>query len=181
MISETRRAILKQMALGPLALMFASGQCNNAVFILLNSIGVYSSSRKPNMKTDLGSIIRTTVDAWNRHDLISLGQYLSDDIVLVHPSLSGPLRGKENYIKSDQDFLRSFPDAHIEIVSILSQGDLVAFEFVMTGTHLGEFKGKVATGKRISIPVVEMTLFRGGKICEVRRYLDTDAYNRQLS
>lgn len=127
------------------------------------------------------AIIKATVDAWNRHDVETLSSYLSDDIMLLHPSLNEPLRGKDKYIEYDRAFLQSFPDAHIEIVNILNQNELIAFEFIMSGTHLGAFKGRAATGKKINIPVVEMTLLCDGKICEVRRYLDTNTYSKQLS
>lgn len=136
---------------------------------------------KIQMENTPTAIIKATVDAWNRHDVETLSSYLSDDIVLIHPGLSEPLRGKDNYIEYDRAFLQSFPDAHIEIVNIINQDELIAFEFIMSGTHLGDFKGRAATGKKINFPVVEMTLLRDGKICEVRRYLDTNAYNKQLS
>lgn len=133
------------------------------------------------MGSELINVIKRTVDAWNNHDIETLSNYLSEKVVLVHPSLRQPLRGKGKYMEYDKAFLQSFPDAQIEIVSILDVDNLVAFEFVMRGTHLGAFKGKPASGKRISIPIVEMISFRKGKISEVRRYLDPSAYDEQLS
>lgn len=131
-------------------------------------------------KLSYRTIIEATVAAWNSHDLEGLGDHLSDDITLHHPSLDTPLVGKDTYLAYDRRFLEAFPDARIQVKNIATADDVAAMEFIMHGTNHGHFRGKEPTGRSIKIPIVEIFAFKGNKICEVRRYLDPSLYGRQL-
>jgi predicted ester cyclase len=45
-------------------------------------------------------------------------------------------------------FRTSFPDLHMEIVELISEGDRVVGRFKCSATHLGEWRGRPPTGKR---------------------------------
>ena len=46
---------------------------------------------------------------------------------------------------------RGFPDAHVELVEAIEEGDMVSFRLAGHGTHLGPFLGIESTGKTVRI------------------------------
>jgi predicted ester cyclase len=54
----------------------------------------------------------------------------------------------------------SFPDIRVEPIRIAAEGDLLAADLRISGTHEGEFLGAAPTGNRIELDV--MTFLRFG-------------------
>lgn len=71
-------------------------------------------------------------------------------------------------------FLASFPDTHMEIVDLIAEGDTVVGRFKCSGTHLGEWRGHAATGRRFT-RVDEVGIFRieDGRIAQAWSLEDT--------
>lgn len=80
-----------------------------------------------------------------------------------------------------QSFRTAFPDVHLEIEQMLAEGDLVAFRFTMTGTHRGPFQGIEATGRRISVPGLDLVRLREGKLTEHWGGADLNLLKNQLA
>src|SRR3954447_4448282 len=55
-------------------------------------------------------------------------------------------------------------DVVSEQVALIAEGDRVAYQALFTGTHSGEFLGFPATGKRLTLPVLEVWRIDGDKI-----------------
>jgi predicted ester cyclase len=78
-------------------------------------------------------------------------------------------------------FRASFPDVHMEVVELISEGDKVVGRFTCSATHLGEWLGYAPTGRRFE-RVDEVSIFRlrDGRIVHVWSLEDTLARLRQL-
>lgn len=61
---------------------------------------------------------------------------------------------------------KTYPDYTMKIIRQFEDGDTVISEFVMTGTHKGEFIGIMPTSKVIEITGVDIDKVVGGKIVE---------------
>ena len=59
-----------------------------------------------------------------------------------------------------------FPDVHVEIESMVAEGDLVAVRLTFSGTH-------APTGERATWPEMVLTRFSGGKAVESWEVTDT--------
>ena len=59
-----------------------------------------------------------------------------------------------------------FPDAHVELASIVEEGDLLSFRLDGSGTNLGVFLGVGPTGKTIRIRGIHHVRIRDGRIIE---------------
>jgi predicted ester cyclase len=78
-------------------------------------------------------------------------------------------------------FLGSFPDTRMEIVDLIAEGDRVAARFTCSGTHMGEWLGYAATGRRFEvIDEVSIYRFRDGRIVESWGLEDTLGRLEQL-
>lgn len=62
-----------------------------------------------------------------------------------------------------------------------AEGDPVAGHYVLTGTHLGDFAGIVATNDSISLEVHDLLRISGGQIVEHWTKIDSPELLQQLS
>jgi predicted ester cyclase len=78
-------------------------------------------------------------------------------------------------------FRVSFPDAHMEIVELIAEGDKVVGRFTCSATHMGDWLGQAPTGRRFErVDEVSIFRFRDGKIVQVWSLEDTLDRLRQL-
>jgi steroid delta-isomerase-like uncharacterized protein len=60
----------------------------------------------------------------------------------------------------------AFPDIKYSIHDLFAEGDRVCVRVTMQGTHLGDFFGIPATGKRVSVDGTHILRIQDGKIAE---------------
>jgi predicted ester cyclase len=78
-------------------------------------------------------------------------------------------------------FRASFPDVRMEIVELIGEGDKVVGRFTCSATHLGEWLGHAATGRRFErVDEVSIFRFRDGLILHAWSLEDTLGRLRQL-
>jgi predicted ester cyclase len=83
------------------------------------------------------------------------------------PSPDGrPIVGPEGFKPFFQSFRLAFPDIHVSIARIVSQGDMVAAHCHVTGTHLGAGLGIAPTGAPIDFWGMCIASVRDGRIQE---------------
>ncbi len=87
----------------------------------------------------------------------------------------------EVYLQGPQG---AFPDITLQHTNIVEQGDQVVVEFVATGTHLGPLmtpNGEIeATGKPVTLHVVEIHTWKDGKLVNLVQYQDPTSPLRQI-
>jgi steroid delta-isomerase-like uncharacterized protein len=91
-----------------------------------------------------------------------------------HGGAAGDLVGPQALIDSLNPFYEAMPDWHVSEDYVVAQGDRVASRGTISGTHLGNFMGVPATGKKVSwTGIIIYRLDADGKIIE--RWQDFDA------
>src|SRR3954471_4489243 len=125
-----------------------------------------------------GELVRWAFERLNDHDVAPLKEFWTDDTVEHFPDRT--CRGAEEIAAYFEDTLRALPDFHMEIVSLVEQGDDVFVQWHLTGTHQGPLLGIEPTGKRLAIDGIDHFVFRDGKV--VSNFIVTDqlAYARQI-
>ena len=80
-----------------------------------------------------------------------------------------------------EPFRESFPDAQMEIVELIAEGEKVVGRFRCSATNLGPWRGRPPTGRRFE-RVDEVYIFRvrDGRIAEAWGIEDTRSRERQL-
>lgn len=111
------------------------------------------------------AIYRGVFDAVNRGDEAALDDLLTEG-VLDH----NPVPGQEPGIAGFRHWMRyvrtAFPDAHVTVEDVLSNGDRVAGRVTWRGTHGGPLVGLAATGKRVEFTAIHIVRFENGKAAE---------------
>ncbi|MGH7654400.1 MAG: ester cyclase [Gemmatimonadaceae bacterium] len=77
--------------------------------------------------------------------------------------------------------LAALPDLRIDVKRRLATEDAVALEVIITGTHLGAWRGLPATGRRVEIPLSGFYAFdEDGRLASERIYYDRSSLMQQL-
>lgn len=130
-------------------------------------------------------IIRTQLEAFNRHDAAAFAACYAAQATITDPQFREPLRGGEAITKDIGDWFGAFPDIEARITRTVVNGESYAVEWAMNGTHTGPLvmpDGHVpGTGKPVHLPVATIGRLDGeGRIVEERRYYDLAGVMSQL-
>ena len=126
------------------------------------------------------AVLHRHLDARNRGDVDGLLATFSTPRVELIPS--GRVLDRADAVREYlHDRSQSFPDLHVEPVTVHHAADAVIAEFWMSGTHRGDFRGLEASGRRFHIRGVSIYVFDGELIGCQRLYYDAGTVARQLA
>jgi predicted ester cyclase len=72
----------------------------------------------------------------------------------------------KDFKQEESEWYDAFPDMHVTIDDMVAEGDKVAARVTMTGTHKGEIMGIPPTNKKVTVSLIFIDRFAGGKIVE---------------
>ena len=78
-------------------------------------------------------------------------------------------------------FYQALPDARVEVLDVVAEGDRVVILDRVGGTHRGEFFGRPGTGDRIEWMAIHVYTIRDSKVFEDAIMTDALAIMQQLS
>ena len=133
------------------------------------------------MQTDLENKTKEIYTAFNAHDVERFASFHTDDVVVEMVATGVITRGigVEARATLNQVF-SAIPDYKLELTSVFASGNRQCEEYVVSGTHKGDYMGIPATGKSFSYRAVLIRELRGGKTCRVTQYSDNATLMRQL-
>jgi steroid delta-isomerase-like uncharacterized protein len=130
-------------------------------------------------------VARKAIDAFNRHDAEGFAALYSEHATAFDPQYDAPLTGRAAIRNDIEAFFRAFPDAHASMSTVLTNGEAVAFEVTMHGTHQGPLispTGEIPpTNQRIELRGGRfIRIDQSGEIVECNRYYDLAGVMVQL-
>lgn len=102
--------------------------------------------------------IRRLYDLINAGDIDGFGRQLADDFV-EHEEIPGLPPTKAGVIQYFRLLIAAFPDMRMDVEDIIASGDKAVARVRVTGTNKGEFMGMPATGKSVSMKLIDITRF----------------------
>ena len=127
--------------------------------------------------------IKRFVDAANAHDSKLLSEVV-DEVFDPEMRSGNPMpieaSGSEGVKKVFALLHAAFPDLHIGVEDLIAEGDKVVTRERITGTHLGNYMGLSATGKRVAYNEITISRFENGRIVEAWAVVDVMSVMRQL-
>ena len=132
-------------------------------------------------------IAKNWIRAVNAHDPVAIESLLDGAFIweLGGSSTTGAAVSAEAWRK----WFVGFPDFTFETLRTISDGDIVAQQVRMRGTHSGSFQfrgtnslenGLPATGKAFDLPACAVHQIRGNRIVHLWAYWDTSTLLKQL-
>lgn len=130
---------------------------------------------------DNAAIVREFYRAFEEKDLERIRTLMMPDATMSEV----PFGATRNLAEHCEIWGRAFPDAKVELLNVVSQGDLVVAEFIGRATHAGPLPGPGGmtlspSNKRLEVRFVEVFQFRGGRIALARQYFDALGVMNQL-
>jgi steroid delta-isomerase-like uncharacterized protein len=93
---------------------------------------------------------------------------------------TGVASGPEDMRVAIQNILVGFPDMHVTVEQVIAEGEDVVTRNTWRGTHLGEFNGIPATGKRVEFQGIVIWRIVDGLVKERRATIDLYTALQQL-
>lgn len=132
------------------------------------------------MAQDTQAIENSLLELWNTGNPDVARQLYGDNAERYDPNRQEATRGPEEIGRYVAEIRTGYPDFKLEINEAIAEGDRLAIDWTVTGTHKGEFLGIPATGKRINIRGMSLERIESGKIVEDRVYFDRLTMLQQL-
>jgi len=120
---------------------------------------------------DLRAIGERLVDCQNRRDPAALAQLYAVRGTAESP-MYGLLTGRAAIEEAYRAFFASFPDAKMELTSIIVEPPNVALFSTFTATHVNDFLGLPGTNRRIDFRSARLIEVEGDLILHERRIYD---------
>jgi steroid delta-isomerase-like uncharacterized protein len=99
---------------------------------------------------------------------------------IIHTATSEDMHGLKELKKRASEHINAFPDSHITINDIIAEGNKAVIRYTVTCTHKRELMGIPATNKKLTMSVIEIERFAGGKLVESWEMSDTLGMMQQL-
>jgi steroid delta-isomerase-like uncharacterized protein len=127
------------------------------------------------------AVCRGFEEIFNQGNVDAVDDLFTPDVVFNSTARQeGPTRGREEYKEFVRGFLAAFSDVRFSIHDIVAEGDKVVVRATGDATHIREYQGIPATGKRISVPEMIMIRAVDGKCAEAWSMFDTMSMLQQL-
>jgi steroid delta-isomerase-like uncharacterized protein len=107
-------------------------------------------------------VLNGIYEAVNTGDLALLDKFVAPG----YTEHSEGFQGVEPFRQQVAAFRAAFPDLHVSIEDLLTDGDRFASRTTVTGTHTGDLMGLPATGKHISVEAVDIGRVENGQAKE---------------
>jgi steroid delta-isomerase-like uncharacterized protein len=111
---------------------------------------------------DLHQIARDFFEEiWNQKIEASIDKFIAEGAAGNDPKFGV---GRESFREQWKKWLIAFPDINFEVKEIIAENNSVVSRWTLTGTNNGEFRGKPATGKRVSVDGVSIDRIENGQV-----------------
>jgi predicted ester cyclase len=121
------------------------------------------------------------VEALNSHVIEGQEAYWSEDMVWRGPAGIGTLSSLKAFQDGQQrPFLHAFPDKKAVDEVRLGCGQYAASTGVVEGTHLGDWLGIPATGKKVKVRYMDIWRSEGNKLVENWVLIDLIDFMEQI-
>ena len=112
--------------------------------------------------SQLEEVLDGIYQAINTGNLALLEKYVAPGYV----EHSDGFQGVQPFQQQVAAFRAAFPDLHVSIDDVLTDGDRFASRTTVTGTHTGDLMGLPPTGTRISVEAVDIGRIENGQARE---------------
>ena len=142
-------------------------------------MGCQSATRGREVQ-DAEQVVREFVSIWNAYDPALVSEIFTRDAVYEDQAFDVHVEGPTEIRFFFEQSWKAVPDLKMEVISMFSSGAQVATQWILSGTHEGDYPGLPATHKSFSIRGVGITEVYDGKVKRHTDYYDEAEFRRQL-
>ena len=125
-------------------------------------------------------IVREHMESENTHDFdVTLATFAEHPRYEIVPT-GEVYDGRDEVDRYYQETRAAFPDQRNELISLYHADDAVIVEFLLRGTHQGDFRGVPPTGKPFECKMAAFFIFEDERLVCERVYFDAVTILTQL-
>jgi predicted ester cyclase len=118
-------------------------------------------------------------EAWANGNAAAVDEFMAADYV-EHPRPSTLPPGTEGLKRLIAAYRTAFPDLEMILDDILAEGEMVAFRWSASGTHLGDWSGIPPTGNHVRATGITVFRIAGRKVVESWTSIDLGPTEEEL-
>jgi len=118
-------------------------------------------------------------EAWVKGNVAAVDEFMAADYV-EHPRPSTLPPGTEGLKQLIAAYRTAFPDLTMTLDDIFGEGEMVAYRWSVSGTHLGDWLGIPPTGNHITATGITIFRIAGGKVVESWTSIDLSPAEEEL-
>ena len=118
--------------------------------------------------------------AFLARDTAWMERHVAADFVRHDPGLPFEVRGPAGVLRLHDALLPAFPDMRLELHDLVGEGEKVLVRLTIHATHSGAFGDLAATGRTITVPVLDLFQIRDERLIEHWAQLDNLGLLKQL-
>lgn len=127
------------------------------------------------------AIVEEHVRLENTHDLEGILSTFGNGAQYEDEAWGENYKGRDGVRQFYEQLMQALPDVKIEILRQHVTDDAILLEVIIRGTHLGDWRGLPATGRRIEFPLCGVYTFDSDdRLAGERIYYDRATVLRQL-
>jgi steroid delta-isomerase-like uncharacterized protein len=131
--------------------------------------------------SDVERVLDEWATAWSSHDAEKVLALFTDDCIYEDVTFGVVNQGKAEFQAFANGVFAGVPDFKIELTARFITDTWASTEWVMSGTHKGDFPGMPATGKRFSsVRGASIVELQGGQLRRCSDYWDAATVMRQV-
>ncbi len=138
-------------------------------------IGTDDAKEKANLE-----LIKKSNDAFSAHKIADMMALATDDAVESDQASEKDTVGKKEIEKGAKMFMDSFSDGKLSNPTMFAAGDFVVTLATFEGTNDHDMGPMKKTGKKVSVPVAEVSQIKDGKITHFWRFYSSFDFAMQL-
>jgi steroid delta-isomerase-like uncharacterized protein len=129
-------------------------------------------------------LARESIEAFNTKNWERFKACMQPEGVYDEKATQRRVQGADQAVQLSRAWTQTFPDAKGKVLNAVASGDTVVLELTWEGTQNGPLAAPTgdlpASGKRVTIPAVQVLTMQGGKIKETHHYFDFMSMLQQL-
>lgn len=132
------------------------------------------------MSAENRALARRFIETFNSDDLSAVDEFIATNFSNHDPGTPPLPTGPEGYRQLVRTYRTAFPDLHLAVEDLVTEGDKVAVRWTARGTNTGELMGMPPTGKPGTVTGISILPITAGKITAQWVNWDTLGLMQQL-
>ena len=137
-------------------------------------------AQKSSINNDKERLVEQCIYLWSHHKIDIVDSIFTEDCTYEDVAAKKLFKGRNEVKSFLKDNFIAFPDFKVELTSLIPSKNFIACEWIMSGTHTGDYPGLPATGRTFSVRGASVVLIENGKIKKWKDYYDMLDFLQQL-
>jgi steroid delta-isomerase-like uncharacterized protein len=147
------------------------------IFLLLK-VPVFAQNSQIDTTTEY--LLRMHINAWSRHNVDIIDDVFAENGIYEDMAFRTVNHGREEIKNGLKENFVAVPDFKIELIDWFSSKNMLACQWIMSGTQTGDYPDLPATGKSFSVRGASIALIKDGKFERWTDYYDGYTFLKQL-